>query len=338
MGIDLPSLDRLRAQEHDAFGVLVTRHYGAVHHYLIRLTGDSEIAVELTQETFLRAYQALPKLADDSNVGGWLFRIATNLARQHHRRPPVVCWSRLSRSTRVEGLQRVGYTIDLDGVAAGFEDDVAGQDLVRRALHQVPLEQRVCLLLYAWTGYTCAEIGEIVGKSTDAVRMMLVRARRRFRAAYGDAMGHGHGDLRGEGNDSSAGESLGGGRGAGPQSVTGSGRGRIGAVGDMDDEHDRSSGCDDVHEVLPFYQRGDLPREDFSAVTQHLTRCRLCRHALAELHAENRILQRYLNVAGEGHTHGTPAMVMVAVARLRAPLPAMQEALVLRLPPHTPSS
>ena len=62
---------------------------------------------------------------------------------------------------------------------------LARRDVVHRALSRLTLDQRVCLLLYAWTGYTCAEIGQITGRSTDAVRMLLVRARRRFRAAYG---------------------------------------------------------------------------------------------------------------------------------------------------------
>src|SRR5207248_9347869 len=96
-----------------------------------------------------------------------------NLARQHHRRRRLIGWSDVSR---LEGQQ---------ATSTRFEDEVAQQDLVRQALERLPLGERICLLLFAWSGYTCAEIGEVLGKSTDAVRMMLVRARRRFRAAYG---------------------------------------------------------------------------------------------------------------------------------------------------------
>ena len=169
----LPLLERLRAQDHQAFAALMEQHYGAVHRYLARLLADPDSAAELAQETFLRAYRGLPRLAGDSNLGAWLFRIATNLARQHHRHRRLIGWSDVSR---LEGQQAAG---------GRFEDEVAQHDLLRQALERLPLNERICLLLYAWSGYTCPEIGVVLGKSTDAVRMLLVRARRRFRAAYG---------------------------------------------------------------------------------------------------------------------------------------------------------
>jgi RNA polymerase sigma-70 factor, ECF subfamily len=172
MIFDPPPIDRLRAQDHQAFATLVDAHYTPVFRYLARLIADREVAAELTQDTFLRAYQALPRLDDDSDLTGWIFRIATNLARQHHRRHRLIRWLPLEASaTPVSHL----------------EEDVARQDLVRRALCHLSLEQRACLLLYAWTGCTCAEIARILGKSTDAVRMLLVRARRSFRMAYAAA-------------------------------------------------------------------------------------------------------------------------------------------------------
>jgi RNA polymerase sigma-70 factor (ECF subfamily) len=169
---EFPALDRLRARDHRAFDALVERHYGPVHRYLARLLGNPDTAAELAQETFLRAYQSIARLADDSNLGGWLFRIATNLVRQHYRRRRIG-WS---DEAQLERRPATGER---------FEDAVAQQDAVRQALEQLPLRERVCLLLYAWTGYSCPEIGEILGSSTDAVRMTLVRARRRFRLAYG---------------------------------------------------------------------------------------------------------------------------------------------------------
>src|SRR5262245_57036754 len=132
MVVESPLLERLRGQEHASVAGLVDAHYDRVCRYLARLVGDAEAAADLTQETFLRAYQALPRLADDANLSGWLFRIATNLARQRHRRGRVVGFLRL----------------DDEGEAAcpgGFEDAVAEQDELRRALARLPLEHRACL-------------------------------------------------------------------------------------------------------------------------------------------------------------------------------------------------
>ena len=323
-----PPIGRLRAQDHQAFGALVDRHYGRVYRYLTRLVGDSEAAADLAQETFLAAYQALTRLADDSNVGGWLFRIATNLARQHHRRRRVICWSRLSR-------------LEADHAPSpSLEDRVAQQDLVRRALDQLPLDQRVCLLLYASTGYTCAEIGEIVGKSADAVRMLLVRARRRFRAAYG-AQGDGPEWIdRERHGDGSPGDDLATG---GAQPYASSGRGGQGGVGQMagaagvagaDDLRHQPERCEHVQEVLPFYPRGDLPRGTFSAVTRHLAACLWCRYALMDVQATYRLLQRHLDLAHTGDDRGAHAAIM---ARLGAP--AAAAAVSLQVPePVRPSA
>ncbi|MDQ3702587.1 MAG: sigma-70 family RNA polymerase sigma factor, partial [Chloroflexota bacterium] len=144
MAAEPPSVSRLRTQDHRAFGALVDRQYEPVRRYITRIVGDAEVAADIAQETFLRAYQALPGLADDSNVGAWLFRIATNLSRQHLRHRRLICWSRLEAH---------------HAPSRSLEDDVARRDRVRRALARLPLDQRICLLLYAWTGYTCAEIG-----------------------------------------------------------------------------------------------------------------------------------------------------------------------------------
>ncbi|HEX2185512.1 MAG TPA: sigma-70 family RNA polymerase sigma factor, partial [Chloroflexota bacterium] len=316
MAVESPSVVELRTQDHRAFGALVDRQYEPVHRYLVRVVGDAEVAAELTQETFCRAYQALPRLADDSNVGGWLFSIATNLARQYHRHRRLISWSRLDAD------QPETYHAPHQRPENRLEDDVARQELVRHALQQMPLEQRVCLLLYAWTGYTCAEIGEIVGKSTAAVRMLLVRARRRFRSAYGDSLDAIEGP-EGTTRPQAQGPARGG-PGPGPQAGPGCGPGAAHAGGapdaggtTMNEERDA---CRAVEELLPFYPRGDLRRETFAAVTRHVAACRRCREALAELQATYRLLQRHLNLAEVGDSPEARATIM---ARLRAPLAAM---------------
>ncbi|HEU5314726.1 MAG TPA: sigma factor, partial [Chloroflexota bacterium] len=122
--IDLPPLDRLRTQDHDAFDALVAASRARIARYLARLVGDAEVAADLTQDTFLRAYQALPALADDSDVGAWIYRIATNLARQHHRHGQLLCWQRLEPH---------------HAPSRSLEDDVARRDDVHRALSRLTL-------------------------------------------------------------------------------------------------------------------------------------------------------------------------------------------------------
>ena len=169
MVVDQDFVSQLRDHEEPAILAFVDRYYTPIHRYLSRLLGDPQVAAELTQETFLEAYTTLPRLVYDSHLSAWLFQIATNLARKHHRRRCLIDWTSLDT--------RVAHP-------ASLEQRIVQQDLIERALAQLPLDQKACLLLHAWAGLTCAEIARVVGKTEDAVKMMLMRARRQFRAAY----------------------------------------------------------------------------------------------------------------------------------------------------------
>lgn len=168
---DQQFVSRLQRQEESAILTLVERYYAPVGRYLSRLLGDAHLAEDLTQEAFLDAYVALPRLRDDSNVGAWLFQIATNRARKHLRRQRLIRWLTLDGNV---------------GQSNGHEEAVVRRDQVGQALAQLPDDYRICLLLQTWGGLRTAEIAQVLGKREQAVRMTLVRARRRFRSLYED--------------------------------------------------------------------------------------------------------------------------------------------------------
>src|SRR5262245_723557 len=70
---------RARGGDEDAFARLVERHQGGVYALLRRMTGDAEEAVDLAQETFLRAWRGLPAFRGDAQFSTWLYRIAYNV-------------------------------------------------------------------------------------------------------------------------------------------------------------------------------------------------------------------------------------------------------------------
>jgi RNA polymerase sigma-70 factor, ECF subfamily len=74
----------------NAFGILVQRYCAGLIGYLAGLLNTREDAEELAQETFLRAWREVPKLNDPASFGGWLYRIAHNLAMSHARKPRPV--------------------------------------------------------------------------------------------------------------------------------------------------------------------------------------------------------------------------------------------------------
>lgn len=164
-----PSLAQLRAREDGAFVALVDQYYAAIYRYLYRLTQDPHVAADLTQDTFLDAFIALPRLTETVRLNGWMFRIATNNANSHFRRVRRFRWLPLD--------WRIHQT-------ASYEELIADYDLVSQAMATLTNDQRNVLLLHAWLGFACAEIGEMIHKREDAVKMTLSRARRRFRDAY----------------------------------------------------------------------------------------------------------------------------------------------------------
>jgi RNA polymerase sigma-70 factor (ECF subfamily) len=83
---DSDLIARTRRGKIEAYNILVSRWEKRVFNYLLRLVGQREDAMDLSQEVFLKAYQNLGKLADPSRFGPWLFRIAHNEACSHLRR------------------------------------------------------------------------------------------------------------------------------------------------------------------------------------------------------------------------------------------------------------
>src|SRR5579884_3440525 len=92
MVLEAALIEQLRRQEEDAFTLVYERHKTQIFNYLYRLSGDWELAGDLTHDTFLSAYESLPKLRPDSNIAPWLYRIATNRFRDLLRRKRVISW------------------------------------------------------------------------------------------------------------------------------------------------------------------------------------------------------------------------------------------------------
>lgn len=139
--------------------------------YLYRLVGDSALAEDLTQEAFTRAWQASARLPEIDNPRAWLYRIATNLAHDHHRRASLLAWLPFRERTAqvpVAGPDEAGDPLE--------------SERVRRALLRLSPEYRVPLVLYVCEEFSAAEIAEALSISRDAVKQRLVRARERLRA------------------------------------------------------------------------------------------------------------------------------------------------------------
>ncbi|MDP9252394.1 MAG: RNA polymerase sigma factor [Chloroflexota bacterium] len=131
----------------------------------MKLTGDRDVARELVQETFLHAIRA--GLDGVESRPAWLFRIATNLARDRHR------VERRHPSARFTGEEADERPV--------FDPDV---DLLHRALSFLAFEDATALLLHYDVGLSIREAADLAGIGEEAMKSRLRRARQRFMDAY----------------------------------------------------------------------------------------------------------------------------------------------------------
>lgn len=153
----------------EQFEALFYQYEQPICSYLARLTGDLPRAQELAQETFLRAYRALARGERWENPRAWLYRVASRLAANDHRRGKLPQWLRLRDDDPAPG--------------PGVREAAAQRLAFQAALVTLPPRYRVPLVL-AMEGYRVSEIAQILGLGTSAVKMRLSRGREMFRQAY----------------------------------------------------------------------------------------------------------------------------------------------------------
>ena len=154
----------------EEFEALFSRYEEPICSYLARMTGDLPRAQELAQETFLRAYRAMARGETWENPRAWLYRVASRLAANDHRRRKLLQWVPLGDRDPAPGPSPAEATATrLDFQAA---------------LNRLPPRYRAPLLLAAVADYRVAEIADILGLGSSAVKMRLSRAREMLRRAY----------------------------------------------------------------------------------------------------------------------------------------------------------
>jgi RNA polymerase sigma factor (sigma-70 family) len=146
---------------------LVERTYRGVYALLRRLCGDSELAADLTQETYRRAWDALPGFHGRAQFSTWLCRIAHNVFLNHLRRP--------RRLVPLE--ERCEETLHDPQPAAdeALSQAVEGERL-RRAVLGLPEDQRFTVTALYWGERSVREVAREAGVSGVAIRKRLRRA------------------------------------------------------------------------------------------------------------------------------------------------------------------
>ena len=151
---------------------LFAKHQGEIYAYLLRMMRDPEVAADMTQDAFIKAYKNYATLEKPENARAWLYQIAHRVALDEIRRRKIVRF--------------LPWTGESRGAAPSAEHLVMDAHLsgdMQRALARIPERQRAALLLAELHDLTGLELAAALGVSHVAARAILTRARESLRQA-----------------------------------------------------------------------------------------------------------------------------------------------------------
>ncbi len=156
-----------RQGDADAFGLLYDHYQSSVYRFLFYRTRSSTLAEDLTSETFFRALRSMNNFRwQGKDFGAWLMTIARNLATDHFKAGRT----RLELTTEDMGLHDDATDGPESMVLAGLTNEI-----LLRALTELPPEQRDCLVMRFLQGMSIAETAAVLGRSDGAVKQLQLR-------------------------------------------------------------------------------------------------------------------------------------------------------------------
>jgi len=167
--------------DEDAFSDLVRRYQRRVTAFLGQLVGDIELARELTQEAFIRAWSALDRFDPTYRFSTWLFRIAHNLGIDHLRRRRLQTVSLYRQDP--EGGEVELSVVDDQKDPLGHVENRALADELRTAIHELRPEYRELILLRHFAGLSYQDIADMKQMPLGTVKNKLFRAHSVLRKA-----------------------------------------------------------------------------------------------------------------------------------------------------------
>lgn len=160
-------LQAVRAGDTAAAEELVERTYSAVYASIYRLCGDGDLAADLTQETYQKAWAALKGFDGRSQLFTWLYRIGYTTFLNHVRRP-----RRMTSLDEPDSMDVPDLTPRVDDLLADAEE----AERLRKAVMKLPEDLRFTVTAHFWGGLPVKEIAQIEDITTVAIRKRLHKA------------------------------------------------------------------------------------------------------------------------------------------------------------------
>jgi len=173
---DKKLVKRVQKGDKGAFDLLVLKYQHKIVNLVMRYVRDPELALDITQEAFIKAYRALPRFRGDSAFYTWMYRIAVNTAKNHlaaQRRRPMSVDLDLQDPEQYDLHAKLKETDTPEAIT--LSDEL--QETVERAIAALPEDLRTAIILRELEGMSYEEIAQTMECPVGTVRSRIFRAR-----------------------------------------------------------------------------------------------------------------------------------------------------------------
>ncbi len=173
---DKELVKRVQKGDKGAFDLLVLKYEHKIVNLVMRYVRDPELALDISQEAFIKAYRALPRFRGESAFYTWLYRIAVNTAKNYlaaQRRRPADIELDLQEPEQYGLHAKLKETDTPEGIALGLEL----QETLERAIQALPEDLRTAIILRELDGMSYEEIAQTMDCPVGTVRSRIFRAR-----------------------------------------------------------------------------------------------------------------------------------------------------------------
>lgn len=168
-------IERLKKKDEAALKEVMSMYKNQVHNYLYVMTGNSELAEELTQDTFVKVYFKAGSLKT-THLKAWIFKIATNLARSEFRK---------------QKLKNLLPLADVSDAYASYETGVEKTIEVEQMVSALPEKLRIPVVMKELNNFSFEEIAEILKKPIGTVKSLVFRGRTQIKENHRPALQNG---------------------------------------------------------------------------------------------------------------------------------------------------
>lgn len=168
---DLHIIQKVLEGDNNAFGVLVNKYKNLVFTLCVKMIQDKDLAEDVAQDSFVKAFQKLSKFNGKSKFSSWLYRITYNN-----------CVDAIKKNQKIQTSE-----IDENTVGESLTGDITKKEkekFIKEALLQLPEQDRAILTLYYYQDESVSDIAKSVGISESNVKIKLHRSRKVLKSVF----------------------------------------------------------------------------------------------------------------------------------------------------------